>query len=696
MRRSNIYILSIFCSLETLFGGLRMKKKREKNVWWKYISFKKMIVFGLLIGILTVIFTVNTYINTRDISGLKNVLPQPTIIYDSQGEVASTLTNSKIKGIEFEKIPDHVILAVLAVEDHRFYEHPGVDYIGIFRALLENIKAGRVVEGGSTITQQLTKNVFLTPDQTLGRKIEEFFLAQKIEREYSKNEIIEMYLNQIYFGEGAWGIRNAAETYFGKAVWDLTISEAAILAGLVKAPSRLSPLKNYEESIERRDLVLQLMKNNEFITEEEMNQAKAQEIVLQGKQLDPYEGQYPYYVDHIIEEAIEKYGLTQNEILSGGLHIYTELDQQMQGTVEKVYQNESLFPKSAKDQLIQSGFVLLNPKTGGISAIVGGRGKHVFRGFNYATQLERQPGSTMKPLAAYTPALESGFSVFEELPDLPMSFNGYQPSNYSNSYKGTVTMYDAVKYSYNIPAVWTLQKIGLKNGVNAVERFGIPLSEEDQSLALALGGLQNGVSPLQMAEAYSTFPNNGVRNEAHAITKIIDTKGNRLAVWEEEPIQVTSPEVAQRMTYMLKGVVDEGTGKNAKLNGRELAGKTGSTQVPISGINGVKDQWFVGYTPNVVGAIWLGYDKTDKDHYLTTTSGATASVIFKEIMNAALENTPSSSFNLPVYQKPQPIQRTIEKNTEKKENNNRKEKEKGKQGRERGNGKGKDKKRDDD
>ncbi|QOR67353.1 PBP1A family penicillin-binding protein [Cytobacillus suaedae] len=663
-----------------------MKRHREKR-WLIKKSIHKIILLALLVFILVGILAVNVYITTRDISGLNHVLPQPTVIYDRHGEVASTLLHSKIKGIEFEEVPNHVVNAVISVEDHRFYKHNGIDYLGILRAMFRNILAGEVVEGGSTITQQLTKNVFLTNDQTLSRKWEEYFLAQKIERTYSKNEILEMYLNQIYFGEGAWGIRNAAELYFGKKVQELTINESAILVGLIKAPSRLSPLKNFEKSMERRDIVLTLMHQHGYITEEEMNQAKAQEIVLEGKQLDPYEGQYPYYVDHIIEEAIEKYGLTQNEILSGGLHIYTELDQRMQKAAEQVYKNSELFPKGTSEQIVQSGTVLLDPKTGGINAIVGGRGEHVFRGFNHATQLERQPGSTMKPLAAYTPALEQGYSVFEDLPDLPMSFNGYKPSNFSNNYKGMVTMYDALRNSYNIPAVWMLNKVGLKSGIDAVERFGISLSKEDHNLSLALGGLQHGVSPLQMAEAYSTFPNNGVRHEAHAIKKVFDIKGDRLAVWQEESVQVTSPQVSERMTFMLKGVVDEGSGKNARISGRELAGKTGSTQVPISGIDGVKDQWFVGYTPDVVGAIWLGYDKTDKNHYLTTTSGTTAAVIFKEIMSAALEGTPSSSFNLPAFQSPKPIQRFDDKDDDKKEE---------RRGRGKGEGKGKGNKWKDD
>lgn len=635
--------------------------EKSKFSFLKEIGVVKIIILAILLVALSLIFSINHFINTRDISGLSNVYPQPTIIYDMNGEVASKISSSKIKGVTIDQIPEHVATAVVAIEDRRFYKHPGVDYIGIFRAMFKNLKARDIVEGGSTITQQLTKNVFLTHEQTFGRKWEEFFIAQKIERTFSKDEIIEMYLNTIYFGEGAWGIRNAAQTYYGKEVHELTLSEGATLAGLIKAPSRLSPVKNIEQSMERRNLVLAVMKDQGFISEQEFNEAISSEIVLQERKLDPYEGKFPYYVDHIIDEATKKYGLTQNEILAGGLHIYTELNQSMQTAVEELYKNPDLFPKSADDQLIQSGSILINTKNGGIHALIGGRGEHVFRGYNRATQLTRQPGSTMKPLAVYTPALEKGYSIYDVLPDQPMKFGKYEPKNFNGSFKGSVTMLDAIKNSDNVPAVWLLNEIGLNAGLDAVQRFGIELTEEERGLPIALGGLHQGVAPLDMAEAYSAFANEGVRTEAHAIQKIVDAKGNVLAEWDGKATRVTTPEVAQRMTYMLHQVVEQGTGRNAKLSQHQLAGKTGSTQVPIAGINGTKDQWFVGYTPDIVGAFWLGYDKTDENHYLTTSSSTTSTVIFKAIMDAALKDMPVSSFNLPNFQ-PRKENRVIENN----------------------------------
>ncbi|MFS0862464.1 transglycosylase domain-containing protein [Fredinandcohnia sp. 179-A 10B2 NHS] len=648
----------------------------------------KMKIFLLLalVFILFVTIGVNMYINKQDVSSLNNPLPEETIIYDKHGEIASKVPGPKIEAVDYEQIPKHVINAVIAIEDHRFYKHPGVDYIGIFRALARNLKAGGVVEGGSTITQQLTKNVFLTHDQTLKRKIDEFFLAQKIERTFSKEKIMEMYLNQIYFGEGAWGIKNAALVYFGKEVNELTVSEGAILAGLIKSPSKMNPLINEEKSLERRDLVLSMMEQHGFLTATEVQEAKAQQMEFKGRQIDPYKGKYPFYVDHIIEEAIKRYGLTQSEVMSGGLHIYTELDQHMQSSVENVFANDNLFPASTEDQLLQSSAILIDPKTGGINALVGGRGEHVFRGFNRATQLKRQPGSTIKPLAVYTPAIESGYSIYDVLPDKPMSFNGYEPQNVSGRFKGSVTVYDAVRNSDNVPAVWLLNEIGLRKGIDSVERFGLPITEDDHNLSLALGGLHTGVAPVHMAEAYSAFANEGKKTEAHAITKIVDSKGNIISEWKEEPKQILNPEVAKRITFMLKGVVDNGSGKNAKMDGRELAGKTGSTQVGIKGVSGTKDIWMVGYTPEIVGTVWMGYDKTDEKHYLTTTS-ATAATVLKEIMQQSLANVPSSSFNLPYYQPP-----VKQRTEERKEENGKANKKEKKNGKGNGNGKGKGKK----
>ena len=308
-----------------------------------------------------------------------------------------------------------------------------------------------------------------------------------------------------------------ARTYFGKEPEDLTVGESALLAGMIQAPSALSPFKNFNKAMTRRDVVLSKMVTEGFIDEKTAQKAKETDIVLEGQESDDYKGRYPSYVDAIIQEAIDRYGLTEKEVLSGGLRIYTELDPRMQQAAEKVYARDDLFPQGKGDTLVQSGSVLVDPRTGGIRALVGGRGEHVFRGFNRATQLKRQPGSTMKPISVYAPALIEGYDLDARLVDRPISFGNYAPKNQSQQYLGEVTMYEAVIDSLNVPAVWLLDQIGVDKGYRYAKTSGIALTDDDRQLALALGGLQEGVSPLQMAQAYSAFANNGIVVDAHAI-----------------------------------------------------------------------------------------------------------------------------------------------------------------------------------
>ncbi|EKB44054.1 Penicillin-binding protein 1A/1B [Solibacillus isronensis B3W22] len=661
----------------------RRQQQKLTGKIWSMVKDKKIMVKLIAVGsvfLLCCFLIFNIFVWASDVSKLEEPTPQPTIIYDQNGEVASKVTGSKIDGVNIEQIPENLIHAVIATEDQKFYKHGGINMIGIVRALTQNMMSGEIVAGGSTITQQLAKNVFLTQERTYTRKLKELILTKKIERTYDKDEIMERYLNQIYFGEGAWGIQRASETYFGKDVSELTLGESAMLAGLIKAPSVLSPLKDMNKSVQRRDLVLALMEKEGYITQNDAKKAKEQPIVLEGKKMDDYKGKYPYYVDHIIEEAIEQYGLTENEVLSGGLHIYTELNPAIQNAVEQVYKDNEMFPEGQSDQLIQSGAIFINPSTGGITALIGGRGEHTFRGFNRATQLKRQPASTMKPLAAYTPALEQGYEIYDKLQDSPINIDGYQPMNYDKRFHGEVTMYEALVNSYNIPPVWLLNKMGLKYGINAVERFGIKLKEEDHNLGLALGGMSEGISPLSMAQAYSTFPNDGVMVEAHSIQKIEDADGEVIAKWHYNETSVTKPLVAQEITYMLKGVVEEGSAKNAQVEGWEVAGKTGTTELPFANSGGAKDHWFVGYTPEIVGAVWMGYDQTDENHYLLGTGGSTVTKIFKAVLAESMTEFNQKEFNLPLLgkqlkeqEKKEEEQRKKEKEIEKKE---KKEKEK--------------------
>ncbi|UOE56600.1 penicillin-binding protein 1A [Bacillus sp. CMF12] len=674
---------------------------------WKKLHLTQVSI--LLASTLVLAFLSFVYFSYKDadISALEAGLAQSTVIYDADEEVASKISANKNEGISIDQIPDHMKNAVIAIEDHRFYEHGGIDLKGIGRAFFTNLKAGGIVEGGSTLTQQLTKNALLSAEKTYKRKLEEFFLALEIEKEYSKDEIIQMYLNQVYFGEGAWGIKRAAMKYYAKDVEDLSISEAALLAGLVKAPSAINPYQNKEKAIERRNLVLDRMKEHSLISEKEWEKAKNEKLVFEDGGGDPLKGKYPYYVDVVLEEAINKYNISLDDLLSNGYHIYTELDQDMQGSVEDTYKNDQLFPKGTGDQPVQSGAILLDPQNGGIRALAGGRGEHTLLGHNRAVHKVGQPGSTMKPIVPYTAALESGWEITDELKDERMTFGkDYEPNNYNGQFRGNVPMYEAVKDSLNVPAVWLLDEIGVEKGVDAAKSFGIPEDAINHNLALALGGTNEGVSPLTMAQAYAVFANGGERPEAHSITKIVDKDGETVAEWKGENTRVISKDVADKVTTMLLGVVQHGTGKAAQIPGREVAGKTGSTQMTIEGIDGVKDQWFVGYTPQLVGAVWVGHDKTDAKNYLTTSSSEGTAPIFREIMGEALKNQEAESFNVPqiaglMEQRQREQQRkaweeNIRKETEKIKEKIEKEKEKWKDKWNKGEEKGKEKEKEKD
>jgi penicillin-binding protein 2A len=623
-----------------------------KRLWeaivrfWKKRHLTQILLLVLLVFILLSILWFAFIASRANVQSLKDGLSQATVIYDKDGDEASKLATNRTGGISIDEIPEYVPNAVIAIEDERFYEHNGFDIKGIARAFFGNLFAGRITGGGSTLTQQLTKNALLSPERTYKRKAEELFLAVELEKVYKKEEIMEMYLNQVYFGSGAFGINNASKKYFAKNIQEVSISEAAMLAGLLHAPSALDPYNNYDGAMKRRNVVLAKMKELGMTTNQEYKDAKEEKIVLEDGGGSLADRKYPSYVDAVLDEATTKYGLTQDEIMTRGYRIHTELDQNLQSGLESVYTKDYLFPDRASDVLVQSGSVLLDPGNGGVRALVGGRGEKVFRGFNRATHLKAQPGSTMKPLAVYTPALEEGYDYDSMLVDKKMSFGKYSPKNFSDTYQGEVPMYEAIEKSINLSAVWLLNEIGLEKGIDAVRRFGIKVEKEDQNLALALGGMHNGVSPLKMAEAYSVFPNGGKRHDAHLITKIVGPTGKIIAEHDGSETRVTSKGVANEMTSMLLNVVETGTGKGIKMEDAQIAGKTGSTQLPYADINGTKDQWFVGYTPNIVGAVWLGYDKTDRDHYLSSSSSKDVVPIFRAIMEETVPHIQPEEFGV--------------------------------------------------
>jgi penicillin-binding protein 2A len=631
------------------------KKRSGLRIFWKTVGFLSLAIFMVFVvaGIWAFQKGMDIY-EHADISTLGKEPPRPTLIYDGAGSVVTELSNSRMEYIPYSQFPKTMVDAIISVEDSRFYEHQGVDIKGMGRALYMDLRHRSVVQGGSTITQQLAKVMLFSPEQTIERKINEAVAAMKIEKTYSKAQILEMYLNYIYYGEGANGLQRAAQIYFGKDASELGLAESAMLAGLPKAPSNYSPVDNPERAKVRRNLVLSLMAEQGRISPSQRDKAMAEPIRVAEKSVLAETNKYASYVDHVLHEATEKFGLTEQEVLTSGLKIYTNLDPRVQEAAEAVYGNPQMFPENKGG--LQSAIVVLDAKTGGIRGLVGGLGENrTFRGFNYATQLKRQPGSALKPIIAYAPALMMGYKPGDMIDDAETDFNGYKPNNYGDKFHGWVTMEEALAQSYNVPAVAMLKEVGIGQGMDFAKKAGIPLTPEDRTFGIALGGMQEGTSPLTMAQAYTMFANGGIRSDAYAISKIADRNGK--VIKEIGPVghKLLEPSVAYTMTTMLQKVVSQGTGTSARMNG-PVAGKTGTTQLPDvaefkdkrgNQIDGSKDAWFVGYTPELVAAVWLGYPNTNRDHYLTTTGGKYPAAIFREVLTRALKGQTVTAFARP-------------------------------------------------
>ncbi|SDM00045.1 transglycosylase domain-containing protein [Sediminibacillus halophilus] len=560
-----------------------------------------------LIGYLTILFGGRFVVDEQDL-----ILPAATVVETKAGERIGEIYDEYRRPVTIKQIPDHVEDAFVAIEDNRFYEHAGVDFKAVTRAVFRDIVSMEKAEGGSTITQQLAKNLFLHNDKTWMRKTKEVMAAIYLERNFSKDKILEYYLNEIYFAHGIYGVGAAAEFYFSKPVDELSVTEGALLAAMSKAPNTYSPLIDEEKAKERRDLVLQQMNQLDMLRTEEMLQLQGKTLgVNQQKEEDkPWNASY---LDLAIKEAAETYQLTLPELKRGGYRLVVNINETAQRTAYEHFQQDEYFPGSAAG--VEGSFVLIDNRSGEIAAAIGGRDYQI-GGLNRVTTA-RQPGSTMKPLAVYGPAMMmEEYSPYSLLVDEERSYGDYTARNYDGSYSGQVTMYEALQQSKNAPAVWLLNEIGIPNAKEYLEKMDISLS--DNGLAIALGGLEQGVSPLKLAQAYGTFPNGGEMNSASAINKIFDRNGELLESKLPKPKQVFSPQTAWNMVRMLEAVVDKGTGKAGSYSGA-LAGKTGSTQHPTAE-GKVKDAWFAGFTPEYSSALWMGYDQADEGHFLTAGS----------------------------------------------------------------------------
>ncbi|WP_088035486.1 transglycosylase domain-containing protein [Evansella clarkii] len=634
--------------------GDRAKNKKSKRR--KGTVIRVTGVFFLLgaIGVWMAVSHYMTESEALDLSELEDPLPEPTEIYNANGEVITELQAHNFTSVPLSEIPAIMIEAVVAVEDERFYEHSGFDYRAIGRSALRNIRAGGISEGGSTITQQLAKNLYFSAERTFDRKIREVFAANRIENEFDKDVIMELYLNQIYFGEGTWGVQDAAQKYFGKDIQEIELEEAALLAALPRSPTFYSPFQNEEQAKERRNLVLSMMHDQGYIEENEFEEAVNEAIVLTEETEEGPGNNYPAYVEFVLDEAVRVHGLTESEIYEEGMEIHTQLDPQVQQAIEDALENEELFPENEGEDIVQSASVVIDPETGGIKGLKGYRGEYVARGFNRASQLRRSPGSTIKPLSVFAPAMEEGFSPEDELEDEEMDFGDeeYTPTNNDNEFVGELTVREALVTSRNVPAVALLDEIGVEKGYEFLKQAKLPVEDEEKhNLSIALGGLTNGASPLEMAQAYTVFPNEGNMTEAFAITKITDRNGDVIVERETNEVEMMEPVNAYAVTDMLIDAVEEGTGFRAKIDGWEVAGKTGTAQLPdteaFEDVDGVHDAWFVGYTPELVASVWIGYDNPGGDNVLDTFGGNHPAMVFQSIMEDSLEGISESAFDIP-------------------------------------------------
>lgn len=561
-------------------------------------------------------------------------------VFDSHGRLITPLHSDQNRlPIDINKVPQNLQNAFIAAEDNRFYEHIGIDPIGIFRAIFANLTNRGIAQGGSTITQQLAKNAFLSQEQTLKRKIQEAMLALEIEHKYSKKEILEMYMNQIYFGQGAYGIQTAAKTYFNKDVNELTLTQCAMLAGLPKSPNYYSPFNNLNEAKKRKNVVLDQMVKYGYVSAAEAEDAKNQDLGLSKSHQSKEADEYASFIDYVSQQVAKKYG--DDALYKEGLKIYTTMDVDKQHAAVRAMRN---LPNNYTDEngltQPQAAIVSIDPKTGHILAMVGGRGQD---SFNRASMAVRQPGSAFKPFV-YLTALQHDMTPDTTMNDQPVTYGSWSPKNAGGSYSGTMTLSDALAHSVNTIAVQLADQVGTKNIIANAKKMGITtLDAKDDNLAMALGGLTKGVTPLEMASAYGTFANKGVHVKPTAIVKILDRNGNVLEdastlEKEETKTRVMSEREAYEMTTMLEGVIDHGTGTAAAI-GRPAAGKTGTT-------DDNKDAWFVGYTPDIVTAVWIG-DDTGSHSLGEIYGGTIPAEIWKDYMSSATSDESGGDFSAP-------------------------------------------------
>jgi len=632
-----------------------------KTRWGRIVQFTVATLIVLIFGAVGVGIGLATWLK-KDLPSPANLQtiapPIKTLVYDTNGKLVHEFFKENRSIVPLTEIPKPLVQAILAIEDRRFYTHWGIDPIRLVRALITDIVARRPEQGGSTITQQLARNLFLTHEKTFTRKVKEIALAIRIEQTYTKDEILEMYFNQIYFGEGAYGVDAAAKVYFGKRVQELALPECALIAGLPRNPRDYSPRRDPDRALRRRNLVLAQMLGARFITRAQYEAASELPLGVTKTRYNAQEA--PYFMEMVRQYVDERYG--SNQVYEGGLKIYTTLDIDLQHVAEEALERRLMaleqrnqYKKTratlakvavaARDKsqtaYLQGAIVSLDPTNGHILALVGGRDFNDSN-FNRAVQAARQPGSAFKPFI-YTAAIDNGFSPTDIILDTPITFkagNGedWSPQNYDKKFRGPITLRAALANSVNVPATKLLQKLGTSVVTSYAKRMGIR-SRLLPDLSLALGTSE--VNLLELTASYGVFADQGVRVSPVYILRVEDKNGKVLEQSHTAAEEVLSPETALTMTNMMESVIENGTAASARALGFTLpaAGKTGTT-------DDYSDAWFVGYVPGVVTGVWVGFDRKQKIGP-GMTGAAAALPIWVDVMLAAIKGRPPQDFPVP-------------------------------------------------
>lgn len=564
------------------------------------------------------------------------------LVTDRDGNIVSRLYSHENRvSTDVAGLPAHVTNAFLAAEDARFYTHPGFDLIRICGAALNDLKAGSFVEGASTITQQLIKLTHLSAEKTLDRKVDEAILSYRLEQLLTKQEILSCYLNRVYFGGGYYGIEAAAQGYFGVHAQDLTLAESALLAGVLKSPATYAPHLRPEASIGRRGVILDLMVHYEMITAEQAQKAKAEPLNLCA---DTVKQKHDSYVDLALTESTRLLGCSLSELLTQGYTVHTAMDARSQRIAETAFSNDAYFPMYGEESA-EGALVLIDAETGGVSAIVGGRDDYAALGFNRATRIRRQPGSAIKPILVYAPALEAGYTAASMLLDEPTEFGDYTPRNASGRYAGWITMREAVTKSLNLPAVSLFQQLGVSRCKAFAARLGIPFDVQDQSLALALGGFTYGVSPYRLCGAYAAIANEGVYRTPYVVVEITDRSGCTVYRHEDDAERVMSSGNAYILTSLLESVAQNGTARLLSALNIPIAAKTGT----VGDETGNRDIWLACYNPEIAAVVWMGFDDANSGRCLPkdTGGGTYPAMLLTEVFASLYADRDAPDFAVP-------------------------------------------------